>query len=282
VIGLEPVYMGGAKTKITIRAMNKFHSLLKKKKSITYQDKNDRQILSQVASSAGLSLEFKHDKPPDPYKVVYQHNQTDMEFVRTRAARLGCHVWCVDKTLYVKQPDLQSGPIAELKLSEAGGDGVIKSFTPRVGSAHVIKKVTVKGWNPETKELIVGTAESSGSSLGSQNASSGAGSGGEEESFTVDHPIWSKQEADAIAKAKLQEASLSFMTGQAEVQGDPKLDIGKIVKIKSNPDSHAETTPADDPFNGKYYIMGLTHQFLPAGRDPFTTILRLARDAQKE
>ena len=280
VIGLEPVYTGGAKTRLTIRAMNKFHDLLRKRKSITYQDKNDQQILNQVVGASGLSLEFKHDKPPDAYKVVYQHNQTDMEFVRTRAARLGCHVWCIDKTLYVKQPDLQSGPIATLKLSESDGDGTIKSFTPRVGSAHVLKKVTVKGWNPETKELITGEASAQNSSLGSQNASSGSGPGGEEESFTVDHPIWSKQEADAIAKAKLQEASLSFMTGEAHITGDPIMDIGKIVEIKSNSDPDA--SPGEDPFNGKYYIMGLTHKFLPAGKDPFTTILRLARDAQKE
>jgi len=182
VIGLEPVYTGGSTTRVTIRAMNKFHNLLRKRKSITFADKNDEQILNQVVKEAGLTLEFKHDKPPDPYKVVYQHNQTDMEFVRTRAARIGCHVWCVDKTLHVKQPDLQSGPVATLKLSESEQKGTIKSFTPRVGSAHVIKKVTVKGWNPETKELITGEATATGSSLGSQGAAAASGDMGDSRS----------------------------------------------------------------------------------------------------
>jgi len=281
VVGLEPVYKGGDRSKILIRAMNPLHRLLRKRKSMTFTDKSDEQILKQVVGDAGLTLEWKHEKSIT-YKHVYQHNQTDMEFLRTRAARMGCHVWCVDKKVFVKQPELQGAASAELNVDQSSPSGALRMFAPRLNSSGIVNKVTCKGWNPETKELIVGTAESSGSSLGSQNASSGAGSGGEEESFTVDHPIWSKQEADAIAKAKLQEASLSFMTGQAEVQGDAKLDIGKIVKIKSNPDSDAETKPADDPFNGKYYIMGLTHKFLPAGKDPFTTILRLARDAQKE
>src|SRR5947199_2296195 len=47
-VGLEPVYQGGSKTVITLRAMNKLHRLLRKRKSITFTDKTDQQILSQV------------------------------------------------------------------------------------------------------------------------------------------------------------------------------------------------------------------------------------------
>ena len=37
----------------------------------------------------------------------------------------------------------------------------------------------------------------------------------------------------------------------------------------------------EDPFNGKYYIMGITHRHQAGSKEGFTTILRLARDAQK-
>src|SRR5512140_2546525 len=37
VIGLEPAYKGGEKTRMLIRAMNKMHLLLRKKKSRTWQ-----------------------------------------------------------------------------------------------------------------------------------------------------------------------------------------------------------------------------------------------------
>jgi phage protein D len=283
IVGVEPIYRGGEKARVTIRAMNKFHKLLRKRKSVTFTDKNDEKILSQVLSDsgAGLTLQFKHDSPPDPYKNVYQHNQTDMEFVRTRAARIGCHVWCVDTKLYVQQPDLQSGPIADLKLSESDSDGTILHFTPRVNSAHIINKVTVKGWNPETKELITGEATVQGSKLGSQTSVAGSGGQGDNESFTVDHPIWSPQEAKAIAAAKLQDATLSYITGECEIKGDPAMELGKIVKLTPNADPDA--SPSDDPFNGKYYIMGVTHRHLQtkSKEGGFTTILRLARDAQK-
>jgi uncharacterized protein len=278
ILGLEPTYKGGDKSKILIRAMNKFHRLLRKRKSITFTNKTDQQILNQVVSGAGLSLEWKHEKTIT-YKHVYQHNLSDMEFLRTRAARMGCHVWSVDQTVYCKQPELQGAEQAELNVDQSSPTGSLRVFRPRLNSSAIINKVTVKGWNPETKELISGEATVSGSQLGSQTSVAGSGDLGNEESFTVDHPIWDKEEATALAKARLQAASLSYLTGEAEVTGDPKLEIGKLVKIVAN------ARGGDDPFNGKYYVMGLTHRHNAShAKDDsaFITILRLARDAQKQ
>src|SRR5678815_1204082 len=132
-IGLEPVYKGGEKTVILIRAMNKLHRLLRKRKSITFTDKTDQQILNQVVGDASLTLEWKHEASIQ-YKHVYQHNQTDLEFLRTRAAR---------------NVDQAAHPI-------------LHRITPRLNSSAIVKKVTVKGWNPETKELITGDASVQG------------------------------------------------------------------------------------------------------------------------
>ncbi len=277
IIGLEPVYKGGDKTIITIRAMNKLHRLLRKRKSITFTDKSDQQILNQVVGDAGLTLDWKHETSIT-YKHVYQHNQSDLEFLRTRAARMGCHVWCVDTTVNVKQPDTQSGPIATLNVDQEA-DAVLHRLAPRLNSSAVINKVTVKGWNPETKELITGDASVQSSKLGSQTSVAGSGSLGNEETFTVDHPIWSAEEAKALAKARLQDASLSYITGEAEVAGNPVFDLGKVVKVVAN------AMKGDDPFNGNYYIMGLTHRHIAAkAKDGggYVTILRFARDAQAQ
>ena len=281
IVGIEPIYKGGEKGRVVIRAMNKFHRLLRVRKSITFTDKTDQSILSQVVGDSGLSLDWKHDKSIT-YKHVYQHNQTNMEFLRTRAARMGCHVWCVDTTVHCKQPDLQSGPIKELKVDKPTAEAGLIEFRPRLSSASIVKKVTVKGWNPEKKELITGEASAKSSPLGSQNAVAGSGDLAGEETFTVDHPIWSKEEADALAAARLQEMSLSYITGEAVCVGDPDFDLGKVVKISPNEDP--DSSPGDDPFNGKYYIMGITHHHTASKSKAdggYNTILRLARDAQK-
>jgi phage protein D len=272
VVGFEGIYKGGDTTKLVIRAMNKLHRLLRKRKSLTFTEKTDRDILTQVAGDAGLSIEFKHDRSIT-YKHVYQHNQTDLEFLRTRAARLGCHVWCVDTKLYVKEPDLGASGGPDLSVDEGGS---LRAFTPRLSSAAVVKKVTVKGWNPETKELITGQAEAQSSPLGSENAVTASGDLGKEETFTVDHPIWSVEEANVLAKARLRDLNLTYITGEAECMGSAEYELGTTVKITAN-------AQAQDPFNGKYYIMGITHRHtMPKAKEGgYVTILKLARDAQK-
>jgi len=274
IVQLEGVYRGGEPTRLLVRAMNKMHRLKRLRKSLTFTEKTDQQILSQVVQDAGLSLDWKHDKSIT-YKHVYQHNLSGLEFVRMRAARMGCHVWCVDTKIMVKEPDL--GVKSGVKLSVDKG-GNLRSFTPRISSANVVKKVTVKGWNPETKELITGTADGSSSPLGSQYCVAACGDHGKEETFTVDQPIWSKEEATAIAKARLRDLNLTFLTGEAEMAGDPNVELGKSIEIEANAMS------ADDPFNGDYYVMGVTHRHtMPKGKDGgYATIVKLARDAQKK
>lgn len=277
VVGIEPHFKGGGKTTVLFRGMNKMHTLIRKRKSVTFTEQAENDILNKVVGDSGLSLEWDHPKANGiQYKHVYQHNQSDLEFLRTRAGRIGAHIWCVGSKINVKYPDLQkdSGLKISLKSTE---DGVgLKNFTPRLSSAPIVKKVTVKGWNPETKELISATATASGSKLGSKQASSAAGDHGGEETFTVDHPIWSKEEATAIAEGRLMELSLGYITGEAECVGNAKFDLGQVIDVD------VDDGEAKDPFTGKYYVMGITHRYSAqtTSKDGFTTVLRLARDAQ--
>ncbi|MBX3158750.1 MAG: phage late control D family protein [Deltaproteobacteria bacterium] len=273
---VEPSFKGGETKKITFRALNKMHRLLRIRKSLTFTDKTDQQILNQVVGDAGLSLEWKHEKTLT-YKHVYQHNLTDLEFVRMRAGRLGAYVWCEDTKLFVKEPDLSKEADPPLKLSCDKGSE-IRSFMPRMSSASIVKKVTVKGWNPETKELITGEAEVASSPLGKETATAFCGDLGKEETFTVDHPIWSQEEAAAIAKGRLRDLNLTFITGECEITGNPKVKIGTVIEIES----HAGDDK--DPFNGKYFVMGLTHRHsMPKSKDGgYITIIKLARDAAKK
>jgi len=275
-VGIEPSFKGGGKTTVLLRGMNKLHLLSRKRKSVTFTEKKEKDILSQVLGDSGLSIDWKHEKAdPIQYKHVYQHNQSDLEFLRTRAARIGAHVWCVDTKVSVKFPDLEKDSGVKLALkSTSDGDIGLKNFTPRMSSAPVVKKVTVKGWNPETKELISATATSSGSKLGSKTAASGAGDHGSEEAFTVDHPIWSQEEAKAISEGRLMELSLAYITGEAECVGNPKFDLGQVISVD------VDDGEAKDPFSGKYYVMGVSHRYSAQSKDGFTTHLRLARDAQ--
>ena len=269
-LGADGSYKGGGTTTLTVRSVSKLHKLLRKKHSETYQNMDDQAILNKVAGRHGLSLEFKG--PKIQYKHVYQHNQSDLEFLRMRAARIGCHVWCVDSKLMVKEPEF--GDVVGEKLSVDRG-GILRSFNPRISSSSITKKVTVKGWDPEKKVEIVGKFEAKSSPLGSTPAHSACGEWASPETFFVDQPVHSKEEADAFAKARLMEMNLQYITGEAEVRGGPEFDLGKVVEIEANANGK-------DPYNGKYYIMGVTHRHtLPKKSDGgYVTILKLARDAE--
>lgn len=274
IVGFEGYWKGGQPTKLTIRAMNKMHRLLRKRKSVTFTEKTDEAILKQVVQEAGINLKWKHSTSIT-YKHVYQHNQTDLEFLRTRAARLGCHVWCVGDEIFVKEPDF--GNSSKKKLS-VDRKNEIRSFTPRINSTTVVKKVTVKGWNPETKELITGDASPQNSPLGAEGAVAASGDLGKDETFTVDTPIWSMEEAKAIAKARLRELNLQFITAECECEGTFDVDLGQTLEIVANSDG-------SDPFNGNYYVMGLSHRLmLDKGKEGggLLTTFRLARDGQKK
>jgi uncharacterized protein len=275
IVGLEPIYKGQGESKIVLRCFNKMHNLLRGRSSKTYNEKNDKQIITEVLGKYGLTIDWKG--PELKHKVVYQHNQTDLEFVRTRAARLGCNIWCVDKKVFVKRPELDKDSGVLYSVSK-GIDGAeqIRSFMPRMSSAPVVKKVTVKGWNEETKELIVGEATVDSSKLGSSQSSAASEGQGKSETFTVDQPIRSVEEAKELAKARLIELSLGYMTGELEVLGTGKIEPGIVIEIIIN-------DQAEDKFNGKYFVAGVSHRFVAdknSGDGGFITTARLQRDAQ--
>lgn len=281
VIGVEASYKQGGDPKLSIRAFCKLHRLTRGKKSKTYQKQTDQDIASAIAGQHGLSAQ-SGSTPKIKHEHVYQHNQDDLSFLRTRAARLGYSIWVEDTKMFFDKPKLDQDSGLELILEQqpkgGGGQDKLKSFHGRLSNARVVKKVTVRGWDPEKKEEIVGEESAKSSPLGSKNAASSLGDFGEVVTFTCDHPIFSVEEAKAIAKSKLEELSMGFLTAEAEAMGNAKLKAGIVVKIKVNFDT------ATDRFNGKYLIAGCTHRYSADNKGSeagYSTYLRLARDAEK-
>lgn len=279
VVGVECSYKQGGEPKISIRAFDKLHRLTRGRKSKTYQDQSDQDIASAIASENGLSAQCG-STPKIKHKHVYLHNQTHLEFLRVRAARLGFAVWVDDGKMYFDAPklDADSGLEFVFEQQPKGGGDKIKSFHGRLSNAQVLKKVTVRGWDPEQKKELVGEESAAASKLGSSNAAASLKDFGEVATFFVDYPIASVEEAKAIAKAKLSEASMSFLTGECTIMGNNKVKAGLVVKLKLNADD------ASDRFNGKYLVQGVTHRYSADNKGSeggYDSIMRLVRDAEK-
>jgi phage protein D len=205
----------------------------------------DSAIAAQVAREAGLRAQVKDTKVT--LEFVVQSNQSDWEFLRQRAGRLGWEVYVRDKVLYFQPPGHAAKASARLAL----GDDV-SEFTPRLSSLGQEGEVAVRSWDVKTKQAIVGAAR-----VG-QEAAMGRASGpkaanrafGKASTGIVDQPVRGKAEADQIALGRLNELALAYVRGSVACAGRPQLQAGMVVDIDG----------AGQSFSGPYYVTSVTHR----------------------
>jgi phage protein D len=250
ITGLEPDYAPDMAVTLVVRGFDRGHRLTREKKSKTFVQMSDSDIVSQVASGAGLQAQV--DSTPGSHEHVFQHNQTDWEFLLERAARLGYQMFVDDRTLHFSKP-----PTSEELTLEWGQ--TLPSFKPRLVSTGQVNEVTVRGWDPATKKEIIGKATSSslppriglgkhGADLAKQKFSSA-------KHVVVDQPIDSQAEADRMAQAILDEINAGSIVAEGIADGNAKLIAGKMVKIEG----------VGSRFNGKYLVASAVHYYTADG-----------------
>jgi phage protein D len=253
-----------------VRALNQMHRLTRGKKSVAHKEVTDKDIVDKLCQAYGLTAKFGDTPPATKYPHVYQHNLTDLEFLRMRAARIGCEVTVSDKELHFrKRNDADSGINLVFGVP---GDSALERFMPRLSTANQVSEVRVMGWDPEKKKEIVGVAKPQSSKLGDTTGSDVAGSKHKNVLLIQsDSPVSSKEEADNIAKSILNDRLMNFITGDGTCRGNPKLKPGIIVTVTVN----------DKRFDGKYYIMSVRHRYVHEGQGGgFRTEFKVRRDAK--
>ena len=154
--------------------------------------------------------------PSSPvFEHIYQHNQTDLKFVRLRAARLGYDVWVEDKKLHFEARKADESAV-ELSFGTT-----LEKFTPRLSTANQVSKVSVHGWDWNKKEAIVGGHVGRWVGLASKKGADAAKSAfGEAPFLDVDLPVFTQDEATKIAKSIMRDRMMSYITGDG-VEGRP-------------------------------------------------------------
>jgi uncharacterized protein len=276
VVGVEPLYKTGADSQCIVRAFNRMHRLLRGRKSRTFLERKDSDIAQTVASDNGLTAQVDATSVAHPH--VYQHNQTDLEFLRQRAARIGYEILVEDKTLHFRKPRADRDSGIELRLNDPAASHMLKSFSPRLSSAGVVSEVEVRGWDPERKQEIVARAQAQQSSLGKTiGAKVTEQPFGQKVTFAVDVPVTSVEEAKALAEAHLRNLLMDYISGDGTLMGSPDLRPGIVVKVTVNPQD------AGDRFNGKYVVVGASHRYKHSEQGKgggYTTAIRVRRDAE--
>jgi uncharacterized protein involved in type VI secretion and phage assembly len=195
------------------------------------------------------------DSTSEVYEYVYQNNLTNWEFLQERARRIGFDCYVQKKKLYFKEPGESQGKV-ELKW----GDG-LTWFRPRLSSSAQVKEVIVRGWDPGTKEAIVGRADQSDaqpdigeSQFGGTAAESAFHANAQ--MVIVDRPVHTEAEAEKMAQAIIDDLSGSYVQADGEAEGNPDLRAGSTVDIKD----------VGTRFSGEYFVTRATHSYVPGER----------------
>lgn len=277
--GLEPIFDVGGESKIIVRAFNKLHRLTRTRKSKTFMDQTDADIVRAIAGEYGLSAKI-NGSVNIKHKHVYQHDLTDLEFLHQRARKIDYEVFVVEnRELHFRARNLATDSGIKLKWGKdaenasAGGVLALQVFKPRLNSSNQVKEVTVRGWDSLKSQVIVGEAKSLATILGASD-----GPGQSKAAFGLakaayEMAVYSKEEADAAAKSLLEDHALTYIVGEGQVKGDPKVVSGIVVTIDCE----------DKRFGGKYYLTGTTHRYTHKASGPqggYLTFIRFKRNAE--
>ena len=144
--------------------------------------------------------------------------------------------------------------------------GTLHSFHPRLTLAEQVNEVIVKGWNPANKHEVRGQATDSDSApaigfngFGGQLASRAFSSASQ---VVVRHVVTTQAEADALARAILDEINAGFVEAEGVALGNPDLVAGTELDIQN----------LGQRFSGKYVATSATHLY---SQDGYTVQFRV-------
>jgi phage protein D len=248
ITGIEVKFSNTSEAHLVVRGYDASHRLHRGRFNRSFLNSTDSDIVRRIARESGIQI-GQVDMSGSPHEYVFQENQTNMEFLRERAARIGFELFVQDDKLYFREPKSE----ASLNLEWLTD---ISSFDVRVTSAEQVSSVEVNSWDYTKKTLISETASKEQLLTDTGN---GDGSRISREfrmkqptkMIVVDQPVDSAKEAKQMAQALCNELSGEFVTADAKAEGNPKIRPGKVVALKD----------MGTRYSGKYYITGACHRY---------------------
>ncbi len=226
--------------RLVVRAFDRLHKLSRGTFTRTFQNVTDMDVVKKVAQERGLSAKvgpanFVHD-------YVMQSNQSDLEFLRERAARMGYLLFMDGKELHC-EPMGSMGHAGDLRW------GVnLTEFHPRVSSLEQASGTTLRGWDPQRKQAVV-------SSAGKGKGEPGVAAAGEEDlsaPYTMTQQVVRKEKlADLYAEGSADQKRQKFVEATGVAGGSPKMTAGMTVKLVG----------VSDRYEGEYVLSAVTHEF---------------------
>jgi uncharacterized protein involved in type VI secretion and phage assembly len=285
ITAIEPIFSDDGTVKLRVRGFDLAHRLTIGKQTRTFGDANPRvatttemQIISKIAQDARLIPKVDMAGLSSlRYHYVMQYNQSDWDFLWSRAQLLGYQVYVEGRTLHFEKAGATRNSMLKSPGTLHWGANLIR-FEPRIISMGQVNSASAYGWDPEGKKTIKSTSKKHKSSTAASIKDLAYGS----KSLATGYMITNSEEvlmspvirdsslAKRYAEALFAEHDSQFVRASGELKiGDPRLLAGTEVNIKD----------VGTRFTGEYYITEAKHtyrhgrysvKFEVSGRDPYT------------
>ncbi len=247
IIELEPDF-GPKAHNFIVRAFDRMHRLGRGRFVRSYLNVTDEDLVRKIAQEVGLQV--KMESTSQVYAYVLQNNQTNLEFLRGRAAALGYALYVKGKTLYC-EPPRASGQATKLEWGVT-----LATFQPRLTTVMQVDDVVVRGWDPATKQEIVGQAK-----RGNGTPKVGESKSGGEvahdayklaaQGLVTDRPMRVQATADRLAQAVADRTAGGFIEAEGGCGGNPAIVAGASIEVSA----------VGDRFSGTYLVTNAVHLF---------------------
>lgn len=248
ITSLEPEYDMDGFVSLVIRAYDKAHRMMRTRNTKTFLNVTFSDVVSQLASSSGLSADAT--STASQHKYLVQDNQTDYEFAQSLARQMGFVLRVDDTKLIFKSSSTAKGDEVAVKF----GDNLL-SFRPRLTSIGQWNTVKVRGWDVANKQAVVGQGSAQTAEV--INAVSTEGPSAAQTAFG--QKTWlmeragpvDQSEAEALAKALNTRSASGYAQAEGEIFGNPNVKAGSVLNVSN----------VGTKFAGKYFVARAIHRF---------------------
>ena len=261
VTALEPRFSSTGPPTLTVRGYDKRHRLNTVRRTRSFVDQKDSDIVTRIGEEAGLTVRATDSEVVHPY--VLQAGRTDLDFLIERARRIQFELAMLDGEL-VFRPVANAG--AEV-LTLSFKDDLLE-FEPRL-SLTPATQLQILGWDAKAKQPIDAVGELATNQAASSTADpaedktegkarstrSGVTSSsqviGSRIESSVALPVASQAEADQLAQAQFDAMTLDFIRGDGRCRGCTGVRAGTVIRIDG----------AGKRFSGLYYVTSALHSY---------------------
>jgi uncharacterized protein involved in type VI secretion and phage assembly len=249
ITGIDAQFTSSSTAPIIVRGYDVAHRLHRGRWNRSFVNVTDSDIVTQIIGEVGITA-GTITSTSTVNKYVFQENQTNMEFLRERAARNGFELFVKDGKLDFRAPT-NDGGVTLTWLTN------LFSFRVRVSSAEQVSSVEVRGWDYVTNKTAIVSSKTSATTLtsnsfgtGTAKASSFNGKPTSPKVTVVDQPVWAQGESDLIAQSLLNELAGEFIHADGLADGNTNIRPGKVVTVADM-----------GKYSGSYYVTATRHLY---------------------